>query len=97
MLNLIMNFSRCLAIVAIHFINLTMPIFFLFKIEPCVFLGYSPFHNGYKCLNGAGWVFLSRHVQFDENVFPFDDPKFTTTSTPKPKQIFLPVLSKEIV
>ena len=37
-----------------------------------MFLGYSSFHKGYKCLDtDTGRVYLSRDVIFDEQVFPF--------------------------
>ncbi|KAK1415150.1 hypothetical protein QVD17_30922 [Tagetes erecta] len=57
------------------------------KLSPrsttCVFLGYPENYRGYRCLNLAtGRIILSRHVTFDENIFPF------ATSTP-PNHSFL--------
>jgi hypothetical protein len=38
----------------------------------CVFLGYSADHKGYQCLNTSSTnIVISRHVVFDEAVFPF--------------------------
>jgi len=40
----------------------------------CVFIGYPADHRGYRCYNiTTGRVITSRHVVFDEDVFPFRD------------------------
>jgi histone deacetylase 1/2 len=44
-----------------------------FHTTRCVFIGYSNSHKGYKCLNSHGKTFISRHVVFNENHFPFHD------------------------
>ncbi|GJX92095.1 retrovirus-related pol polyprotein from transposon TNT 1-94 [Tanacetum coccineum] len=52
-----------------------------FHSTPCVFLGYSPSHHGYRCLDiSTERLYIARHVHFNEAKFPFDIPK--TTSPP---------------
>jgi hypothetical protein len=46
-----------------------------FLSKPCIFLGYSSLHKGYKCLNkNSGHIYISRDVTFDESVFPLKNP-----------------------
>lgn len=40
------------------------------KSTPCLFLGYSNQHKGYKSLASSGRLYISRHVLFDEQNFP---------------------------
>ncbi|KAD5508144.1 hypothetical protein E3N88_15847 [Mikania micrantha] len=42
------------------------------RSSPCVFLGYPSNHRGYKCFDlSTRKIVISRHVVFDETVFPF--------------------------
>ncbi|WVZ74832.1 hypothetical protein U9M48_022958 [Paspalum notatum var. saurae] len=54
----------------------------------CAFLGYSQDHRGYRCYDMATKrVIVSRHVYFDEHVFPFclaTAPSPSSTATPAP-------------
>ena len=54
-----------------------------FRSTPCVFLGYSTSHVGYRCLDlSSKRIYLARHVRFHETVFPFDKTK-QIAATPK--------------
>jgi hypothetical protein len=66
-----------------------------FRTRQCVFLGYSSSHKGYKCFDRTtGQVYISRDVNFDENVFPFaSQPVFTSPNTSHHPTL-LPVLPK---
>ena len=42
-----------------------------FKTSKCVFLGYSPFHKGYKCLHSSGRIYIAHSVALDELSFTY--------------------------
>lgn len=45
------------------------------RSTPCVFIGYSQTQGAYLCLQpSTGRIYISRHVRFDEKVFPFAKP-----------------------
>jgi hypothetical protein len=47
---------------------------FSLRSKPCVFLGYSTLHKGYKCYHiETGRIYISRDVIFHEDVFPFSN------------------------
>jgi histone deacetylase 1/2 len=53
----------------------------------CVFLGYPSSHKGYRCLDiTTRRVIISRHVIFDETVFPF--AASSTPSSPSVEETF---------
>lgn len=42
-----------------------------FYSQKCLFIGYSDSHKGFKCLFSSGRLYISRHVVFNHNEFPF--------------------------
>ena len=72
---------------------------FQFHSTKCVFLGYSDSHKGFKCLNSTGRTYISRHVIFNEQEFPFSSG-FLNTKIPQSETIvtvlnwFIPVSSQ---
>ena len=44
---------------------------FQFHTIKCVFLGHNNSHKGYLCLYPSGKVYISWHVAFNENEFPY--------------------------
>uniref|UniRef100_A0A0V0HAI1 Putative ovule protein n=1 Tax=Solanum chacoense TaxID=4108 RepID=A0A0V0HAI1_SOLCH len=73
------------------------------RSKPCIFLGYSKVHKGYKCFDRAsGKIFVSRHVIFDEHVFPFSSqdaqvPRSSTNSIREPITLQLPMFHSPLV
>ena len=61
-----------------------------FRSKCCIFIGYSIGHQGYKCLDVAtGKIFISRHVVFDESIYPYTVPT-SASLTPKSNPVVLP-------
>lgn len=54
---------------------------------PCLFLGYSSIHKGYKCLSSSNRLYISRHVLFDEKKFPTSIFLSSHNSTSQPLTI----------
>ncbi|KAK1414359.1 hypothetical protein QVD17_30103 [Tagetes erecta] len=51
-----------------------------FRSTPCIFLGYSPDHHGYRCLDPTtDRLYIARHVRFNESLFPFQ-PQLASTN-----------------
>ena len=44
-----------------------------FYSQKCLFIGYSPLHKGYKCLDKTRRVFIIIHVTFNEHEFPYSE------------------------
>lgn len=65
-----------------------------FCSSPCVFLGYSSSHLGYRCFDfSLSRMYIARHVKFHENTFPFACSEQTTTLPSPTLKITLPTLT----
>jgi len=66
-----------------------------FRSFPCVFLGYSSSHVGYRCLDlESHRIYFSRHVHFHETVFPFEKfEQVTSSPAPPTPPTYLPSLN----
>ena len=52
------------------------------RSKRCVFLGYSAFHSGYRCLSlTSGKLYISRDVIFIENTYPYKEQSIQTQQT----------------
>ncbi|KAG8501806.1 hypothetical protein CXB51_004095 [Gossypium anomalum] len=66
-----------------------------FRSSLCIFLGIGHNQKGYRCLDRDGRMFVSRHVTFDEDYFPFQH-EFSSEKTARGvhHQSALPVVVK---
>ncbi|KAJ9547124.1 hypothetical protein OSB04_019667 [Centaurea solstitialis] len=56
-----------------------------FRSTPCVFLGYSTTHHGYRCYDPQlDRFYIARHVRFNERLFPFHISPTPTPTPPAP-------------
>ncbi|CAL9017132.1 unnamed protein product [Prunus brigantina] len=71
------------------------------KSTKCVFIGYDGNYKGYRCLDMAsGWVYISRHVTFDEHTFPYHITPSQQPTIQVPSllpTVIEPVLSKDLL
>lgn len=52
-----------------------------FRSTPCIFLGYSPLHYDYRCLDlSSKRIYIVHHVRFDETPFTFAKTNMSTSS-----------------
>lgn len=51
------------------------------RSSQCTFLGYADNQKGYKCLDNQGRLYISRHVVFNESVFPFAEKEKNKQAT----------------
>jgi hypothetical protein len=56
---------------------------FAFRSAPCVYLGCSPSHSAFRCLDvSSNRVYLARHATFHEHVFPYQTLLQTSQQSP---------------
>ena len=80
-LNLIIHFSKFLAVLVILTYVLTILTSFLSDPPSVFFLDYSPAHKGYRCLSPSSRIYVAKSVTFNENDFP-NSTLFTQPNTP---------------
>lgn len=62
-------------------------------LTPCIYIGYSPTQNAYFCLQPSlGRIYISRHVKFDETIFPYKSPLPQPPETSKSSSPVIPIL-----
>ncbi|GAA0169682.1 hypothetical protein LIER_24112 [Lithospermum erythrorhizon] len=65
-----------------------------FRSLPCVFIGYSSQHKGYKYLHiPSGRVYVSGHVVFNEDIYPFASAITPTDQPPSSSFVSCPMTS----
>jgi len=78
------NFLRTFGCLCFSFLRLYHAHKLDFQSSPCVFLGYSSSHLGYRCFDlESHRIYVSRQVRFHEIVFPFEKSE-QVTSLPVP-------------
>ncbi|PKU80138.1 Retrovirus-related Pol polyprotein from transposon TNT 1-94 [Dendrobium catenatum] len=61
---------------------------------PCIFIGYASSQKGYRCFNiKTGQVYTSRHVIFNETIFPYHSDTFNNYTQPHSPSNFIPPLT----
>jgi hypothetical protein len=64
-----------------------------FHNKQCIFPGYSSNHGGYKCLDLISKrIYVSRHVIFDEGLFPANDTRTAPLSSSMVASVQIPHL-----
>ncbi|KAI3810393.1 hypothetical protein L1987_20005 [Smallanthus sonchifolius] len=60
-----------------------------FRSTPCVFLGYSLSHHGYRCFDpSTERIYIARHVRFNEQAFPYQP---SPTPPPQPASPYISI------
>ncbi|KAJ8765425.1 hypothetical protein K2173_013183 [Erythroxylum novogranatense] len=65
---------------------------FNFRTTECVYLGQSPFHSAYRCLDSkTGRVYLAKHVRFHTQTFPYANRPTISSLEPQADPTWLTV------